>query len=599
MILEELVSIWRFNADDSDLENVQTGIEAIRVSMGALTSMTAVAMGAIGGLLGLAGEREQVQIGFETMLGDAEKAKKLMQEVIGFADVTPFLTSEVVYASRMLLSAKVPTDQIIDRVRILGDVAAGTGANLQDMVRVYSQIYLQKGTRVEREKIKQFALAGVPIFPELAKKFGGDTKKMWKALDAGKIKFEDIHNALEGMTKQGGTYFNLMAKQSQSFLGLISTVKGKLDDFLKDVGSGFLPLGKDILQMGLAWFNMNRMVLKSSIVEMIETLNNFIRNSIRIFSAFIKTINTMVKVIGGWQKILKLVQIFLTLTMLIGIGRLITGLNYLILSFIGLGDVALIAQLKIQAFWILIGAVTVAIALFYEDFITWVRGGKAAFSSFFNNIFRSRTKVVAFFEKMSAIFYSFVKNPLKLLRIAFESLPDLVEDALGATIGVIKTMIVRLPGLIIRLVGLIFDAFKSLTKNMSKMDMFKLFWNIRKLFKNIKEMKESITDPGLFTPLKMAVDWKDIKAASKGIGEVFSNMEKNQRRRQVPTELIRPGLAGMGGATGELAGEATVNLNVTGMDTESAKEVAKEGVERALATKFRETGRNLGATGSF
>jgi len=74
-----------------------------------------------------AGQFEQWEIAFETMLGSAVKAKEMMEDLFQFAKETPFQIPELVQNSKMLMGMGIEAEKVIDTMRILGDVAAGVG----------------------------------------------------------------------------------------------------------------------------------------------------------------------------------------------------------------------------------------------------------------------------------------------------------------------------------------------------------------------------------------------------------------------------------------------------------------------------------------
>ena len=595
MILEELVSIWRFRADDSDLGGVAHSIDMIQTSMFALTQVTAVASGAIGSLISMAGQREQVQIGFETMLGDAEKAKKLMKEIIAFADVTPFLTSEVVMASRQLLAAKVPTEEIIDKVRMLGDVAAGAGANIQDMVRLYSQIYLQKGTRVPGEKIKQFSMAGVPIFPELTKQFGGSNKKMWAALDQGKIKFENIDKALKGMTKKGGLYFELMLKQSKSFLGLVSTIMGKLNDFAKEIGGEFLPMAKSMALLGLNWFNLNKAIVKSQIVSTVKALNEMIFNSVKIFSAFSHVVVMIGKYVGGLEVILKSFTGFILFSLIIGIGKFVSSAFFAITTMKIFGATVSLVHLWMNAFWVSMGGLTIFLALAFQDFIVWIKGGKAALGDAFDKLFKSKQKVIQFFNNIGKAIRDIVDRPITFFRRAVENIPIILEKSFYLSLRFLR----KLPHLIFIVVVKMIRAFKKFTEGLDTKEVLLLIYNIRKFFVNLKELKDDVTDTSFWSnPLWILKELYDLKKSAKMISLLAGNLKVAQAENQILPTKLGKSLAQdsqsvwLRDRINKQKQEATINLNVKGMEPETAKEVATEAVNRTLSSQFREAQRD-------
>lgn len=194
-----------------------------------------VAIGtAVIGLGRAAGQLVQTQIAMETFLGSAEKAKQLISDLRQFADVTPFDTNAVIQAGRVLAGAGVEAEGVVDVVRMLGDISAGTGKDLDEMARLYAKS-MNKG-KVQTRELLQLVNAGVPIIDKLAESMNRPKKAIFKMAELGKIKFKDLQKVFKDMTSESGIYSGLMEKQSKTLLGRWSTLQGKIQNLTTDIG---------------------------------------------------------------------------------------------------------------------------------------------------------------------------------------------------------------------------------------------------------------------------------------------------------------------------------------------------------------------------
>ncbi|MGV4442001.1 tape measure protein, partial [Ornithobacterium rhinotracheale] len=73
---------------------------------------------------------------------------------------------------------------------------------------------------------------------ELAKKFGVAEKAIYEMVSAGKVVFNDVKDVLFAMTNEGGMFFNLMEKQSQSLSGKISNLQDSITQMFNEIGEG-------------------------------------------------------------------------------------------------------------------------------------------------------------------------------------------------------------------------------------------------------------------------------------------------------------------------------------------------------------------------
>lgn len=190
------------------------------------------------------GEFQQLEISFNTMLGSADQAKKLMEQLATTAARTPFDLSGIASSAKQLLAYGFAADQVNDTILRLGDVAAGLSQPLGDIVYLYGT--LKASGRVTNIDIRQFANRGIPIYEELAKVLGKNTDEINKLVSAGKVGFPDIEKAFANMTNEGGRFANLMQEQSKSITGQISNLHDNVDRMLNEIGKaseGFISKG--------------------------------------------------------------------------------------------------------------------------------------------------------------------------------------------------------------------------------------------------------------------------------------------------------------------------------------------------------------------
>jgi tape measure domain-containing protein len=204
------------------------------IGVGVLGFGTAIA-GAVFSIGKMAGQLTQTKIAMETFLGSAEKAKQLIGDLRQFADVTPFDTNSVIQAGKVLAGAGVEAEGVVDVVKMLGDISAGTGKDLGEMAQLYAKS-MNKG-KIQTRELLQLVNAGVPIVDKLKDALGVRTKEaIFKMAEQGRLKFKDLNQTFKEMTSSGGIYAGLMDKQSRTFIGRLSTLQGKLQNLATDVG---------------------------------------------------------------------------------------------------------------------------------------------------------------------------------------------------------------------------------------------------------------------------------------------------------------------------------------------------------------------------
>ncbi|HEX8342229.1 MAG TPA: tape measure protein [Tepidisphaeraceae bacterium] len=215
---------------------------------GGLRSITGSLGGFITDSLKAAAAYEQTGISFEVMLGSADKAKKLLKEIADFAAATPFELPELTGAARKLLSYGFAADQIIPRIRQLGDVSSALQIPLNDLADIYGKAFTQG--RLQAEDLNQLTGRGIPIIKELAKQWKVGQDEVRGFVEKGRFGFAELEKAIASMTGEGGLFFGMMARQSASATGLFSTLQDAVGEVEREVGKALIKGsdGKDLLR---------------------------------------------------------------------------------------------------------------------------------------------------------------------------------------------------------------------------------------------------------------------------------------------------------------------------------------------------------------
>ena len=185
----------------------------------------------------LAGNLQQADVAFTTMLGGAEAARKMLQDLSDFAANTPFELTGVRETAKQLLAYNIEAHKIIPTLKALGDVSAGLSVPIQQVAFAYGQV--KSAGRLLGQDLRQFTNAGVPIIAELAKNLGVAESKIKDMVSAGKIWFADVEKAFQTMSSEWGKFANLMEKQSDTMMGAWSNLQDSIDSLGEAIWSLF------------------------------------------------------------------------------------------------------------------------------------------------------------------------------------------------------------------------------------------------------------------------------------------------------------------------------------------------------------------------
>ena len=147
------------------------------------------------------GEFQKLEVAFNTMLGSADKANALMQQLVNTAAKTPFDLQGVAEGAKQLLAYGEAAENINEDLNRLGNIAAGMSLPLSDLIYLYGTTMSQG--RLYARDVLQFSGRGIPLVQELQKQFGATREEINKMVSEGKIGFPQVKAAIVSMTSSG------------------------------------------------------------------------------------------------------------------------------------------------------------------------------------------------------------------------------------------------------------------------------------------------------------------------------------------------------------------------------------------------------------
>ena len=257
--------VWKITGDnknlDKSIDQSKRKVSGFKSMLGGLKGVSLAVGGALAAMgitsLGkkfakLSIDFEQTRTSFITFLKDAEKADKTLADLQNLSVITPFTIDQINKGGKSLLAFGTSADKLTGTLSKIGDVAAGTGKDFNELVTIYGKA--QVAGTIYAEDINQLVEAGVPIISEFAKQLGVTESEVKKLASEGKIGFNELETAFENLTSQGGLFFNLMADQSKILGGRISTLEGNFSLFGRAIGDQLTPY------ISLAVDGMNKMI---------------------------------------------------------------------------------------------------------------------------------------------------------------------------------------------------------------------------------------------------------------------------------------------------------------------------------------------------
>lgn len=232
------------------------------------------------------GQFQQTEMAFKTMLQSEEKADALMKQLIRTAAVTPFGVEDVTEGAKQLLAFNVAAEDVNKTLIGLGDVAAGMGLNLKDLVMLYGTT-IAKG-KMDTMDLYQFLNRGIPIADEIAKVMGLDVtnaiKEVQKQIKAGKVTSDIFIQAMQNMTAEGSKFGGLMEAQSKTITGQISNIEDAIEQMFNELGKS----QEGVINTGLG--------VVSTLVENWETVGKVLMTVVAAYGAYKAAVIAMIAI---------------------------------------------------------------------------------------------------------------------------------------------------------------------------------------------------------------------------------------------------------------------------------------------------------------
>ena len=185
---------------------------------------------------------ESLAVSFEVLAGGAEAGRELTNQIIQLASKTPLTTEALSDGARTLLSFGESAEEVINDLRLLGDISGGNAQRMQSLTLAFSQI--GSTGRLAGQDLLQLVNAGFNPLETMAKKTGKSMAQLKKEMSEGKISFLDVKDAMIAATSEGGRFYGMMNKQSETLEGRLSTLADTWQLVSKNIGDFFLPAAK-------------------------------------------------------------------------------------------------------------------------------------------------------------------------------------------------------------------------------------------------------------------------------------------------------------------------------------------------------------------
>ena len=191
-------------------------------------------------LVRVTGEFEIQQTALKSIINSADKAQTMFGELQKMAVASPYSIQQLVSYNKQLAAYRVETDKLLPVLKQLGDVASGVGVDMQRLILAYGQV--KAANYLRGQELRQFSEAGINILGELARRFSDaegkvvSTGEVFDRVSKRLVKFEDVAAVFDDLTKKGGIFYDMQAKQAETVRGQLMNLKDAFQIALYEIG---------------------------------------------------------------------------------------------------------------------------------------------------------------------------------------------------------------------------------------------------------------------------------------------------------------------------------------------------------------------------
>lgn len=222
----------------------------------------------------IGGQLEKQRISMGAIIGDTARANELFENIKGLALKSPFGVVELDQYSKQLAAYGIEQSDLFGMTKRLADISAGAG---QDIGRLALALgHVKSATYLTGITLRQFSMNNIPMLKMLAdyysevEKRAVSTAEVQKRISSRQVSYEDVIEQIKRMTDEGGQFFNMQDKISESLQAKFKNLKDSFDimygeiaessigDMLKKFAEGATAMSRD-------WETVARVIGEASV----------------------------------------------------------------------------------------------------------------------------------------------------------------------------------------------------------------------------------------------------------------------------------------------------------------------------------------------
>lgn len=183
---------------------------------------------------------EMQQVALRAILQNKDEADRIFMQVQQMALQSPFSILQLTTYTKQLAAYRIEANKLVGTTKMLADVSAGLGVDIQRLILAYGQV--KSANYLRATEIRQFTEAGLNIAGELATYFSelqGRMVSVGEVMDMvtkRMVRFEDVEEVFKRVTSAGGLFYDMQRKQSETIAGQMQRIGDAYSIMLNEIG---------------------------------------------------------------------------------------------------------------------------------------------------------------------------------------------------------------------------------------------------------------------------------------------------------------------------------------------------------------------------
>lgn len=228
-----------------------------------------------------------------------------------------------------------------------------------------------------------------------------------------------------------------VAREGEDLNDEMTRLRGVITGVRNVIGAQLIPTITEYVTAARTWIQANREIIAARVKDTLVALAQTVRFVVGLLSWMGRTVWTIVEAFGGLERVIAIARFvligFVGVQILSGLRAMVGIVMMLVHAWRTVGIAALLAQAKMLAIPIAIGAAIATLVLLVQDFITFLRGGESLIGDFVARFAESEGVLGAV-----ARWLLNVRSILNNLPANVQMFLDFFRDAWGRAVGMMS-----------------------------------------------------------------------------------------------------------------------------------------------------------------